>query len=55
MLLSIVQYTRLKVIKVEVDNVIKFLDSHNLGLESGGQLNNDNDFLKKYLTISKIL
>ena len=52
---SIPYPARLGVTETRVDNVIKFLDSHYIGLGRGGQFNNGYDFLKKCLTISRIL
>ena len=52
---SITYHTRAGVAETRVDNVIRFLNSHCLGLGRRGYLDNGYDFLKKCLTASKIL
>ena len=44
MSLFIAKHARLGATKMEIKNVIEFLNSHYPGLESGGQLDNDITF-----------
>ena len=55
MLLSIIYHARPGVAEAKVNNVIKFPNSHCLGMGRGSHLDNGYDFSKKCLTASKIL
>ena len=55
MLPSITYHARPGIAEARVDNVIKFLNSHCLGLGRGGHLDNGYYFLKECLNTSRIL
>lgn len=53
--LSIIYHGRLKIIEAKVDNIIKFPDSHYLGLGNDSQFDNGYNFLKECFIILRIL